>query len=327
MAALRAPQNRADWLDLVVVQLLRVPIIRGSQRAFAAQLSSWVQGLYGEHASVPIPSENDCRVVTRSLFHQRDDLLKYLGDHDLLLIEASGQEMVRISDRPVCISNPDPYGDLGLASPSVTIFMPLGPQLLLAMLSPNLRHRLNMRPIERLELPADTASNLIALRNALSTGASLAWSDAELRRLNALQISRSSRFIYGPTDDFSDVMTIMDAKRGVGEVHSFMRLGIGLSARMPRGHWLVLLGERDSYMLPVADVVDAWPFEATVTDEVSLAVALEDGPFSEVRYLVDGEQRRGMREVAAERSSADTRRLTFRHTNDSLSALMTAIDR
>jgi hypothetical protein len=73
----------------------------------------------------------------------------------------------------------------------------------------------------------------------------------------------------------------------------------GIRTRNPgaqvRGSWaLVLFGRRDSHMLPVADVVDAWPFEATVTDEVTLALAIEDGPFSEVRYLVDGQQRCGI---------------------------------
>ena len=148
-----------------------------------------------------------------------------------------------------------------------------------------------------------------------------------MRRHNALQISCSSRFIYGPTDDFSDVLTILDANPSVGEVQSSIQLGIPQFAGMPAGHWLVLFGKRDSYMLPVVDVVDAWPFEATITDEARLTMALEDGPFSEVRYLVDGWLRRSMREVAVERSSEDPRRLALRHTDDSLNDLMSAIDK
>jgi hypothetical protein len=327
MDALRTPQDRADWMGLVAVQLLRTPIVRSTQRAFVTELSSWTEELFGEQATIPTPTENDCRRIARSLFHERDDVVKSLGDKDLVLVEATGREMFRISDRPVCISNPDPYGDLGLASPSVTIFMPLGPQLLLALLSPNLRYRLNRRPIEKLDLPADTASNLIALRTALSTGNSLPWDDVDVRRHNALQISHSSRFIYGPTDDFSDVLAIMDANAGVGEVQSFMRVGAGPPSTMPSGHWLVLFGRRDSYMLPVVDAVNGWPFEATVSDEASLALALDDGPFSEMRYIVDGHVLCSLREVAAERSSAQAERLTFRHTNDSLNALMDAIDR
>lgn len=327
MDALRSAQARRDWMDLVAVQLLRTPIVRSTQRAFASDLSSWGEARLGAQAAFPIPTDNDCRAVTRSLFHERDELVKILGDKDLLLIETTGQEVFRISDRPVCVSNPDPYGDSGLASPSVTIFMPIGPQLLLALLSPNLRYRLNRRPIEKLALPADTVSNLIAVRSALSTGTSLTWCDVEVRRHNALQVSCSSRFIYGPTDDFSDVLAILDANAGVGEVQSLMQIGVGPRSRMPSGPWLVLFGKRDSYMLPVTDVMDTWPFEATVTAEVNLAMALDDGPFSEVRYFVDGQERRGMREVTVERSSADSRRLTFRHTDAGLNALLVAIDR
>ena len=327
MDALRTAQDRADWMGLVAVQLLRTPIVRSTQRAFATELSSWTEDLFGEQATIPIPTENDCRVVARSLFHERDEVVKSLGDKDLLLVEATGREMFRISDRPVCISNPDPHGDLGLASPSVTIFMPLGPQLLLALLSPNLRYRLNRRPIEKLALPADTASNLIALRTALSSGNSWAWGDEEVRRHNALQISRSSRFIYGPTDDFSDVLAIMDAHPGVGEVQSVMQLGTPQWAGMPAGRWLVLFGMRDVYMLPVVDVVDAWPFEATVTDQVSLNLALEDGPFDQVRYLVDGQLHLTMRDATLERSSADASRLTLRHTDESLNGLMGMIQK
>jgi hypothetical protein len=189
-----------------------------------------------------------------------------------------------------------------------------------------LQHRLNRRPLEKLDLPANRLSNLIALRDALATDAPVTWNDVEVKRHNTLQIVRSSRFIYGPTADFSDVVATMDANPSVGEVESSLSVGpIGPRSRMPPGHWLVLFGKHDSYMVPVADMVDGWPLEATVTDDEALTMALDDGPFSELQYFVDHQQRLGMRDVSAERSSADRRRVIIRHCNEGLNKLMSAL--
>jgi hypothetical protein len=332
MNALRTPEQRAIWLDLVTVQLLRAPIVRSTMQTSMDDLAASVEPVFGKDISVPVPTKNDTRRAARGMFQERDSLRASLADKDFILFEPEGDARFRISDRPVCISNPNPYGDVGLASPGVTVFMPLGPKLLLGLLCPSARHRLNARQLGALDLEPDVASRLLALRLALSNGTSLRWSDVEVQRHNALQVARASRFVYGPSDDFEDVLGLMDANPEIGEVHSSIhvgRMGHAPAPRraMPTGKWLVLFGQRDSYMLEVTDVTRGPLLEASVLNALALAEVMADGPFSEMQYFENQQQRQGMREVQLERTSVNPPRVRVRHSDPALSALMESIDR
>ena len=332
MNALRMPEQRAAWLDLVTVQLLRAPIVRSTMQTSMEDLAASVEPVFGKDVSVPVPTKNDTRRAARGMFQGRESIRASLAEKDFILFEPRGDARFRISDRPVCISNPNPYGDVGLASPGVTVFMPLGPQLLLGLLCPSVRYRLNKRRLEALDLEPDVAGGLQALRQALSSGTSLRWSDVEVQRHNALQVAHASRFVYGPSDDFEDVLVIMDANPEVGEVRSSIHVGkMGHAPAprraMPMGKWLVLFGRHDSYMLEVTDVTRGQPFEVTVLNEPALTEALADGPFSEMQYFEDQQQRQGMREVQLQRSSENPQRVCILHSDPALNALMRMIDR
>lgn len=332
MNALRRPEQRAAWLDLVTVQLLRAPIVRSTMQTSMEDLATSVEPVFGKDVSVPVPTNNDTRRAARGMFQGRESIRASLADKDFILFESGGDARFRISDRPICISNPNPYGDVGLASPGVTVFMPLGPQLLLGLLCPSVRHRLNKRRLDALDLEPDIAEGLLALRQALSNGTSLRWSDVEVQRHNALQVARASRFVYGPSDDFEDVLGLMDANPEIRELHSSIhvgRMGHAPAPRraMPAGKWLVLFGQRDSYMLEVTDVARGQPLEVSVLNAPALAEAMADGPFSEMQYFEDQQQRQGMRDVQLERSSVNPQRVRVLHSDPSLSALMEAIDR
>lgn len=332
MKALRMPEQRAVWLDLLTVQLLRAPIVRSTMQTFMEDLAASVEPLFGKNVAVPVPTENDTRKAARGMFQKRESIRASLADKDFILFEPAGDACFLISDRPVCISNPNPYGDVGLASPGVTVFMPLGPQFLLGLLCPSVRYRLNKHPLEALDLEPDVAAGLIALREALSNGTSLQWNDDEVQRHNALQVAHASRFVYGPSDDFDEVLAIMDANPYVGEVRSSIHVGkMGHAperrSAMPMGKWLILFGQHDSYMLEITDVARGQPLEVTVLNAPALAGALADGPFSEMQYFEDQQQRQGMRDVQLERSSENPHRVRVLHSDPALNALVEVINR
>jgi hypothetical protein len=210
--------------------------------------------------------------------------------------------------------------------------MPLGPRLLLGLLCPSVRYRLNKHSLDALDLEPEVAAGLIALKEALSSGTSLRWNDVEVQRHNSLQVTHASRFVYGPSSDFDDVLAIMDANPEVGEVRSSIHVGKmghapGPRTAMPMGKWLILFGQHDSYMLEVTDVDRGQSLEVTVLHTAALAGALADGPFSEMQYFEDQQQRQGMRDVQLEKSSENPQRVRVLHSDPALNALMETIGR
>ena len=92
------------------------------------------------------------------------------------------------------------------------------------------------------------------------------------------------------------------------------------------GSWLVLFGRTAAHLLEVLDASDGEPLEVTVGSAAALAVALQDGPFSEMRYYINQFERRGMRQVRLVCVEDKGKcRVQVRHSDPSLDALMTAI--
>lgn len=327
MDALRTLDQREQWADLVAVQLLRAPIVRTTMQEVAKGLLASTSSMVGAEAGIPIPSDNYTKISARRMFHERAKLQRLLAERDFMLFEPIDKATFRISDRPVMLSNSNPYGDTGLASQGVTVFMPLGQCLMLGILCPSLRHRLAKRPIEALVLPENGAARLASLRDALLTGSVAAIDAEEVGRMNAHQVTHASRFIYGPTDEFADVAALLTSTPTAREVRSSIHVGEigrgpGPRRTMPLGSWLVLFGQADSYMLEVVSANEGEPLEVSVANVAALEAALSDGPFSEMQFFVDQTQHRSMRDVKLVASGDDPRKVQVRHANPALDELM-----
>jgi hypothetical protein len=224
-----------------------------------------------------------------------------------------------------------PFGDTGLGSLGVAVFMPLGQRLMLGMLCPSIRLTLNKRPPERLDLPSDAIARLIALRNGLATGKAVRLDETEFERHNQMQIANCVRFVYGPTNSFEDARAFIEARPHTRTVSSSISMGEmgqgpGPAPDMPTGSWLALFGSTEAHMLEVSDVRHGYPFEATVRNPAVLANALQNGPFSEMRYYVDKRQEAGMRDVQLVLVEAENRlKVQVRHNDPSLDGLISKI--
>lgn len=324
-------EHRRDWADLVAVQLVRTPIVRSTMTKVAEDLKISVAEMIGSELEIPVPSENDARRVARSLFADRAQMHQALANKDMVLFEACGVSPFRISDRPVTLESSLPFGDIGLASPGVAIFLPIGQRLMLGLLCPSIGRRLNKQPIEELDMHGDGRERLIALREGLTTGALVRLEEVMVRRHNVQQIANCKRFVYGPSDSFDDVREVIAANPETREVKSTIRLGRmgqgpAANPQMPMGAWLVLYGQSEQHMLEVFGGGAEEAFEVTVKETCALSAALGDGPFSEMQFFVDRHQIRGMRDVSVEcRFNIAGCSLQVRHSDPSLDALMTMI--
>lgn len=324
-------EQREAWADLVAVQLLRTPIVRSTMKTFVEDLKEQVAESLGAAFDVPVSTENDVRKAARNVLLNREDARQALLAKQMVLFEAPVATQFRISDRPVTVESSLPFGDAGLTSLGVAIFMPLGQRRMLGLLCPSIGRKLDNVPIETLDIADEARVRLIALRNGLSTGALVQLDHAMVRRHNDMQVAGCMRFVYGPTSDFEDVQTFLSSHPEAQRVQSSMKVGrMGGGPEpmphMPMGSWLVLFGRNEAHMLETQDASDGEPLEVTVRNEAALEAALNDEPFSEMRYYVDRHERRGMRDVRLIVTDEDgKRRVQVRHSNPGLDALMTTI--
>lgn len=323
--------HRRDWANLVAVQLLRTPIVRSTMIALFEHMSAQVEEMFGAKLDMPIPNEDDACMVARGLFQDREEAVEALAAKDMVLFEAIGDTHFRISDRPVTLESSLPFGDTGLTSLGVTVFMPLGQRLMLGLLCPSIRRKLNKVPLEALDLRPDVKTRLIALRHGLATGSVVQLDEAMVTRHNDKQIAGCMRFVYGPTNDFRDAQLLLDARPEIRNVRSSISIGKighgpGPRPHMPPGSWLALFGRTESHILEICDVSDSEPLEMTVQNSMALDDAMNDSPFAEIQYYVDKSCRRGMRNVhLLKLENIGALRVQVRYVNPALDSLMKTI--
>lgn len=325
--------DRRDWADMVAVQLLRTPIMRTTIAQLAADLvGSLTESGLAKPEDFSLPTDNDSRRSMVKMFRNRDSLRTALENKDFVLFEGTGSTPFLISDHPVVRQSTVPYGDSALSSLGVGIYLPLGPDLVLAMLCKSVRASLNARPLEALEMPQELSQRNIALREGLRTEHPVRQSDSFVASFNALQIAGSSRFLYGPQNAFDAVRATLEAHPELRHVKSYVqvgRMGDGppSSNRMPEGQWLVLFGQTNHYMLPIQNWRED-QCEGETHDLETLNRALADAPFKEMQHYADKQQCQMKRNVRVEilTHSAPVR-FRIRNADPAMDALDAAINR
>lgn len=151
----------------------------------------------------------------RSLVRQVPEMVPYFLNKDWALFEAPSNGAMYISDNPVTLQNEvdhGPYGNLGLAVRGIEIHIPLSSTLTIGLLCPTLtepfrRAAENFRLLDRLS-PGTADQVLHNPRFArefcagLESGNAIPLVAENLVRLNSLQVTFSSRFVYCEHDDF-----------------------------------------------------------------------------------------------------------------------------
>jgi len=325
--------DRRDWADMVAVQLLRTPIMRTTMPQVASDLiDSLVESGFAKPEDFSLPTDNDSRRSMVEKFCERDSFHAALEDKDFVLIEGNSPTPFLISDHPVIRQSTVAYGDLGLSSPSVGIYLPVGPNLVLAMLCKSVGEKLNVRPIETLNMPKELAQKYIALREGLRTGCPVRWSDSFVTSFNVAQIAGSSRFIYSQQSTFDVVRETLGAHPEWRLIKSNVkvgRMGSGPppSKRMPEGQWLVLFGQKSDFMFPIQNWSDE-QCEGETQDIETLTQALADAPFKEMRHYVDKQQCQMKRNIRVEILTNSTPvRFRIRNLDLAMDVLDAAINR
>ena len=318
---------------MVAVQLLRTPIMRTTMTQIAVDLvDSLTESGLAKPEDFSLPTDNDSRRSMVKTFLNRNFLRTALEDKDFVLFEGVGSTSFLISDHPVVCQSMVPYGDSGLSSPGVGVYLPLGPDLVLAMLCKSVRISLNARPIEALEMPQESAQRFIALREGLRTGLPVQWSDSSVASFNALQTAGSSRFLYGSQNAFDPMRAKLEVHPELRHVKSYVQIGPMGSGpppanQMPGGQWLILFGQSNHYMLSIQNW-RAKQCEGETRDLDVLNRALADAPFKEMQHYVDKQQCQMKRNVRVEilTNSAPVR-FRIRHADPAMDALDAAINR
>lgn len=319
--------DRRDWADMFAVQLLRTPIMRTTMTQLAADIvGSLAESGFAKSEDFSMPTDNDSRWNMIKKFQNRDSLRSALEDKDFVLFEGSASTAFLISDHPVVRQSTVPYGDSGLSSPGVGVYLPLGPDIVLAMLCKSVRKNLSTLPIEALKI------HHVALREGLRTGKPVRQSDSSVANFNELQIAGSSRFLYGPQNAFDAARAMLEANPELRHVKSNIKIGqMGSgppsSKRMPEGQWLILFGQSNHYMLPIQHWREG-QCEAETHDLETLNRALSDAPFKEMQHYVDKQQLQMKRNVRIEilTSSAPVQ-FRIRATDPAMETLDAAIRR
>jgi hypothetical protein len=326
-------RHRRDWAELIAVQLLRTPIIRSTMTSMFSEINAEVFEKLAMELGMPAPTDNDAREVARSMFKDRQNAIDSLVTKDFVLFETSDALPFRISDRPVTLHTSLPFGDTGLSSLGVAVFMPLGRNLMLGLYCPSILKTLKKTSLSRSALSADARGRLEALKEGLQKSATVRLDQSTVAAHNAEQISQCARFVYGPTDAFDDARILVDRNPKIRSVKSSFtigRMGEGPGPRrdMPLGEWLVLIGPHEAIMLEVADVSAGYPFEATVQDGAALMNALRAKRFNESQYFSDRRQQNSMRDVQLiDVQNGVAGRVHVRHTEPSLDGLMASLQR
>jgi hypothetical protein len=330
--SLLTAQERRDWADLVAVQLLRTPITRTTLTQVAVDLHVLAESGLTDTEAFNLPTDNDSRRSTFEMLADRDDWRRALEDKDFVLFEPAGSARFWISDHPVVLQSMVPYGDVGLRSPGIAVYLPLGPDLVLGLLCKSAAASLNARPIEALAIQPRRAQAYIALRGGLRTGCPVPRSDEVVDGFNSLQAAGSARFLYSPNESFSTAQATLRDHPDLAHVKTYVQIGrLGQSLppaqNMPDGQWLVLFGRSNHYMLQIRDWQEGRePIEAVTEDIGTLERALVDAPFSEIRLYQDRQPRRMMREVRIEILSAvGSIRFRLRSVDSAMDALETVI--
>lgn len=325
--------ERRDWADIVAVQLIRTPIMRTTMPQVAADLvESLIENGLTKPGDFSLPTDNDSRQSMVNMFTNRDSLRAAIEDKDFVLFESAGSTSFMISDHPVVRQSTVPYGDTGLGSPGVGIYLPLGPNLVLAMLCKSVKANLNASPIGALKMPQELSQRHIELREGLRTGHPVRWADSFVSAFNASQTEGSARFLYGSHDSFDSVRAILEAHPKLRHVKSNIKIGqMGSgppsSKRMPEGEWLVIFGQSNHYMLPIQHWMEE-QCDAETHDLETLNRALADAPFKEIQHYVDKQQIQMKRNIRIELlTNTAPVRFRIRFTDPAMDALEIAINR
>lgn len=215
---LRTRAFRMQWSDLP--RLLREKLERLNERV--------APGSQAEQL-ITDPSENDIKIeTTKMLLSAPETYGPHFFDKTWFLAGTTPSQPFWLGDNPISLQNAtdmSPYGNLGLAVKGIEIYFPLSSTRALAMWCGSLSEEISQAartlrsPIgQSIAKTLKDAAGILAIDEALSSGGVLLYKPDNVVNFNALQVSRSERYVVSSNNDFGL------AERMIGD-HPHLRYG------------------------------------------------------------------------------------------------------
>lgn len=329
------PEDHAAMVDLFATQMMRTKLARSTPHSMALQMREMMRDIGVDPDADPnlaTPTEAAIRIGAVKSFLERDRVARSMVRLVPALFEAGAGQRFIISDDPVIIRNAFPYGDRGLESHGIMVFLPIAPDLGLALLCPTILSR--YEAVERAETKPEARERMLRYRTGFRAGTPVMIEPAELEGWNQCQVGGSASQLYAAADaDFAVARALLAESPELRSVETRMtmgRMGQGPPPKpgLPPGLQLVIQGRFDHAIMPIAEIDEAGEGLTARTTRVDLlALIAADRHELRAELYADGRPRRGMGKATVERfgEPADG---WFRvvHKDEGLRGLMREVD-
>ena len=329
------PEDHAAMVDLFATQMLRTKLARSTPHSMALQMREMMRDIGVDPDADPnlaTPTEAAIIIGAVKSFLERDRVARSMVRLVPALFEARAGQRFIISDDPVIIRNAFPYGDRGLESHGIMVFLPIAPDLGLALLCPTILSR--YEAVEQAEMELEARERMLRYRAGFRAGTPVMIEPAELEGWNQCQVSNSASQLYAAAEADFDIARALLAEspelRSVETRITMGKMGQGPPPKLglPPGLQLVIQGRFDHAIMPIAEIDEAGEGLTARTTRVDLlALLAADRHELRAELYEDGRSRRGMGKATVERfgKPADG---WFRvvHTDEGLRGLMRQID-
>lgn len=331
-----APADHAAIIDLLTTQMLRTKLARSTPHSLALQMREMMCEIGVDPDGDPnlaTPTEAAIKMGAVKSFLERDRVAKSMVRLVPALFEAGDGQHFIISDDPVIVRNAFPYGENGLESHGIIVFLPIAPDLGLALLCPTILSR--YEAVEQAEMNNDMRARMLRYRDGFRNGTPVTIEPAELEGWNQCQVSGSASQLYAATDaDFDAARALLAERPELRSVDTRMTMGkVGqgppLKPGLPPGLQLVIRGKFDHAIMPIKEIDEAGEGLTARTTRVDLLELIAtDSHDMRTDLYEDGQPRLSMGQATIERFGDPTDGW-FRvvHMDESLRGLMRQIDR
>ncbi|HET7574975.1 MAG TPA: DUF4238 domain-containing protein [Sphingomicrobium sp.] len=255
------PADHAAMIDLFTTQMLRTRLARSTPQSLAIQMREMMRDIGIDpdaDPSLATPTEAVIRVGAVKSFLQRDKVARSMVRLVPALFAAGDGHRFIISDDPVIRRNAFPYGDHGLESHGIMVFLPIAADLSLVLLCPTIISR--YEAVEQADMEREMRARMLRYRDGFRTGTPVTIETGELKGWNRCQARSSASQLYASADeDFEVARALLAEQPELRKVETRLtmgRMGQGPPPKpgLPPGLQLVIQGKFDHAILPIAEI-------------------------------------------------------------------------
>ncbi len=308
------PDERVELAQLVIVQILRVRIIRDGIRKLPQQLRDAFESFGVDHDVVPDTDENSAKLQSFDLLANCNWQAGFILDKEWSLVVPPPTNWFWTSDNPVNLSNKFASGDIGLATQGSRILWPISKDAMLQFACPSISTKINFDD-----------SEAAALLRSMPT---MICKPEDVDRFNLCQVRNSTRHLYASTDEFEPAERYLDSNPQFRSVESRIAVSGFRERSRSLDRCLVIRGAMTTHEVSF-DLLEQKGGELRIlvsdTSMIDLHRAVADSPHSEIEVIGHESGGCGMREVELILNEDNSREVVIRHSDPGLASNMRQI--